>query len=110
MIYVPRGIQYVEAFKFESWSKNERDAKRVGMKPVPQEAQGRCDCGRPLSDHALLNNQLVCPGLYVMYSGNMVSSVLRENDFLNAYRPLNEGAVDAKIVTDTKEKNAKKEK
>ena len=105
MIYVPRGFQYVEAFRFDSWSNNENESKRVGMKPIPPGANGRCDCGRALSDHALLGNQLVCPGLYILYSGNMVSGVMRADDFLNAYKPLGENAYYVEGVVE----NAKKE-
>lgn len=92
MIYVPKGFQYVEAFRFDSWPHNESEAKRVGMKQVPP-SNGRCDCGRPLSDHALLDNQLVCPGLYVLYSGTMVSGVMRPDDFLRTYKALSEAVV-----------------
>jgi len=93
MIYIPRGFQYIEAFKYESWSKNGDKLSRMGVKPIPYGTQGRCDCGRPLEEHCLLNNQLVCPGLYIIYSGNMVSSVMRENDFLAAYKPFSDFVV-----------------
>ena len=103
MICVPRGFQYIEAFKYESWSHDGDKLTLMGVKPIPQGSQGRCDCGRPLTDHCLLNNQLVCPGLYVIHSGNVISSVMRENDFLSAYRPLTENSYEVEVNDAKKE-------
>lgn len=106
MLYVPRKSIFVNAIQFNSWdSVYKGKYTSLGLKQVPAGTQGRCDCGRPLTDHALFNNQLVCPGLYLLYEGNIVTSVMRPADFESTYKSLGENAieVEGEIV------NAKKE-
>lgn len=106
MLFVPRNPIYINALQFNSWN-DEYKGKFIslGLKQVPQGANGGCNCGRPLSDHALMNNQLVCPGLYIIFEGNVITSVMRPEDFERAYKLIGEGAVEAKseVVKDAKE-------
>lgn len=106
MLYVPRGSIYVNALQFNSWNDEYKERfTSMGLKKVPQ-SNGRCDCGRPLTDHALLNNQLVCPGLYLLYEGNTVTSVMRAYDFEKAYKPIGGGYIDAESgVEDAKKES-----
>lgn len=108
MIYVPRNPMFINAIQFNSWN-DEYKGKFIsmGLKQVPQGTNGRCDCGRPMTDHALMNNQLVCPGLYLLYEGNVITSVMRSDDFKRAYKSLGEDFVDAKaeVVKDAKKES-----
>ena len=93
MIYVPRGFQYINAIEFKGWSKSGEEISRFGLRSIPQGMNGSCDCGNPFNEHGLLNNQLVCPGIYILYEGNQVSSVMRKEAFEKIYKSIDEDVV-----------------
>lgn len=106
MLYVPRKPMFVSAIQFNSWNDVQKGKyTSLGLKQVPAGTQGMCDCGRPITDHALFNNQLVCPGLYLLYEGNIITSVMRPADFTATYKPLGEASyeVEGEVVDAKKE-------
>ena len=53
-----------------------------------------------------LNNQLVCPGLYLLYEGNIITSVMRPADFTATYKPLGEASYEVEgVVVDAKKES-----
>lgn len=89
MLYRPKRIQYISAFKFKSYEDNNQFfLELLGIDKAPQGFYGRCQCGRPISEHGFYKNQLICPGIYIMYEGKQITSVMSADNFEDIYEPL----------------------
>lgn len=89
MLYRPKRIQYISAFKFKNYKDNDQGfLEMLNIDRVPQGFFGRCQCGKSMSEHGAYNNQLICPGTYVIYEGRQITGVMSASNFEDIYAPL----------------------
>lgn len=90
MLYRPKRIQYISAFKFKGYNGKEDDffLEQLNISKIPQGFVGSCQCGRPLKEHGFYNNQIVCPGVYVLYEGRQITGMMSPDNFEDIYEPL----------------------
>lgn len=100
MIYKPRKIPYVTAIKFDEYVEGDQTLEMLGIESPPP-LKGFCECGRHVSKHGFYQNRLFCPGVYILYEGRTITSVMSIENFESIYVPLFDeedviGEVDAK--------------
>ena len=89
MLYRPRRVQYISAFKFKGYKEDDSNfLEMLSIDKVPYGFVGSCQCGRPLDEHGLYNNQFVCPGVYVLYEGRQITGMMSPDNFESIYEPL----------------------
>lgn len=88
MLYRPKNLKYISAFKFKSYKDSDSYILEMLGIQSPPKISGFCQCGRPVSEHGFFNSQLLCPNVYVQYEGNKVTNIMSSDNFESLYEPL----------------------
>ena len=95
MLYRSKKVPVINAFKFDcdKIGTEEYDLFKI-ERASKYSVQGICSCGKPMKDHGFIHGvglsgyTLICPGSYVIYERNMISSVMGTSSFEDIYEPL----------------------
>lgn len=93
MVYKPRKIPVIKAFKFDKKDINSDECKKLNIEDASlYSLQGNCQCGRPLYEHGLVRGGLtgysfICPGHYIIYENNTISNTMSPENFEAIYKP-----------------------
>jgi len=90
MIYIAKKRQMLTACKFTGEITEE--LTELGITPVNNTmvspAQVCNNCGEPISKHAMINNNIICPNQYIIYSCGNITNIMSAESFEELYKPI----------------------
>lgn len=95
MLYKARKVPVINAFKFESDKIGSEEYNLFKIESALRySVQGICSCGRPMKEHGLIKGMgisgytFICPGSYVIYEKESISSIMSGPSFEEIYKPV----------------------
>ena len=86
MLYRERNPKFIEAKQFLTL---DEDMLYLGLEEVPpQYKQSFCQgCGKAMTEHGILNGNLICPGTYLLMANGQITNLMSQVNFEQLYVP-----------------------
>jgi len=86
MLYRERNPKFIEAKQFLTLTE---EMTYLGIEKVPDVyKQNTCEmCGKALTDHGILNGNVICPGTYLLMANGQITNLMSQINFEQLYIP-----------------------
>ena len=86
MLYTPRKSNYISAFR-----PSEEAPLGIVCTPCTYAVNSICNtCGESFGKHFIINDNIICPNVYVIHEGGTIINVMTAESFEAIYKPVGE--------------------